>query len=82
MSVNCGIGSQAGWSAIAPPGAFIFDDQADDFGRSNLFTDLVWYLLTNKTPAPVIRIHAMLEEESFELTSKFLVQTGSSTTVT
>ena len=47
------------------PEAFIFDDQADDFGCSNLFTDLVWYLLTNKnTGAGDVVSTAMLEEES------------------
>lgn len=57
------------------PDAFIFDDQADDFGRSNLFTDLVWYLLTNKDTGAGDSIStAMLDEKSFELTSKFLVQ--------
>ena len=57
------------------PGAFIFDDQTDDFGRSNLFTDLIWYLLTNKdTGSGDIVSTAMLDKPSFELTSKFLVQ--------
>ena len=57
------------------PQAFIFDDQADAFGRSNLFTDLVWYLLTNKdTGAGDVISTAMLDRSSFELTSKFLVQ--------
>lgn len=57
------------------PEAFIFDDQADAFGRSNLFTDLVWYLLTNKdTGAGDTISTAMLDRPSFVLSSKFLVQ--------
>jgi hypothetical protein len=57
------------------PEAFVFDDQADAIGRSNLFTDLIWYLLTNKdTGAGDTISTAMLDRPSFELTSKFLVQ--------
>ena len=57
------------------PDAFIFDDQADAIGRSNLFTDLIWYLLTNKdTGAGDVISSAMLDRDSFELTSKFLVE--------
>ena len=56
------------------PAAYIFDEPGER-GRSNLFTDLVYYLLTNKETGAGDIINAeLIDKESFELTSKFLVE--------
>jgi hypothetical protein len=53
----------------------IVDGNGEKIGRSNLFSDLVWYLLTNKdTGVGDLISSAMLDEESFVQTSRFLAR--------
>ena len=50
-------------------------DVPNQFGRSNLFSDLIYYLLTNKDAgAGDIVNEEMIDKESFELTSRFLAR--------
>jgi hypothetical protein len=53
----------------------ILDGNGERYGRSNLFSDLVWYLLTNDDAGAGDLIStAMLDEESFVETSRFLAR--------
>ena len=55
--------------------ASIVGGNNEKIGRSNLFSDLIWYLLTNKdTGAGDLISSAMLDEESFIETSRFLAR--------
>jgi hypothetical protein len=56
------------------PGS-ILDGNGERYGRSNLFSDLIWYLLTNDDAGAGDLIStAMLDEESFAATSIFLAR--------
>ena len=56
------------------PGS-ILDGNGEQIGRSNLFSDLIWYLLTNDDAGAGDLIStAMLDEEAFTATSKFLAR--------
>ena len=61
-------------AVLGETGSSVFEE-TDRVGRSNLFTDLIWYLLTDKDAgAGDVVQEALLNEEQFETTSRFLAR--------